>query len=82
MSNKLTNEDIVKKFLASKALDFGALGKFISENGEAIATSEDSGFGIVMYPRFSIHYCIPPVTRPAEIIDAVAAGARSAVTGD
>ena len=55
------NEDVVRKFLASKAFDFQAFGKFVAENGASLASSEDSEFGFVIGPRI-IRYCIPPVT--------------------
>jgi hypothetical protein len=73
------NEQIVKKFLDSKAFDFAAFGKFVAENGASIASSEDGEFGFIIGNHF-IKYCIPPVTvvnegvNPAEI--------RGEVTGD
>jgi len=79
MSNVGRNQEVVKKFLASKAFDFAAFGKFVAENGASIASSEDSEFGFVIGNRF-IRYCIPPVTvvnegvSPAEL--------RNEVTGD
>lgn len=79
MSNVGRNQEVVKKFLASKAFDFAAFGKFVAENGASIASSEDSEFGFIIGNHF-IRYCIPPVTvvnegvNPAEL--------RSEVTGD
>ena len=61
MSKTFTNEEIVRKFLASKTFNFEAFGKFVAENGESLATSEDGEFGFVVGTRF-IRYCIPPVT--------------------
>jgi hypothetical protein len=55
------NQEIVGKFLASKAFNFEAFGKFVAENGASIASSEDGEFGFVIGNRF-IRYCIPPVT--------------------
>ncbi len=55
------NQEVVRKFLASKAFDFEAFGKFVAENGASLANSEDSEFGFIIGPRF-IRYCIPPVT--------------------
>jgi hypothetical protein len=34
------NQEIVRKFLASKAFDFEAFGKFVAENGASSASSE------------------------------------------
>ena len=61
------NEEIVKKFLASKVFDFAAFGKFVAENG-AIASSADGEFGFVVGNRF-IRCCIPPVTSVFEGVD-------------
>ena len=72
MSNAAKNQEIVKKFMASKAFDFAAFGKFVAENGASLASSEDSEFGVII-GRFLIHYCIPPFSviregvNPAEL---------------
>lgn len=73
------NQEVVKKFLASKAFDFAAFGKFVAENGASIASSEDNEFGFVIGHRF-IRYCIPPVTRVFEGVDP--AELRNEVTGE
>jgi hypothetical protein len=77
MSNVGRNQEVVKKFLASKAFDFAAFGKFVAENGASLASSEDGEFGFVI-GHHVIRYCIPPVTvvnegvNPAELRDEVA----------
>lgn len=79
MSNASRNQEVVKKFLASKAFDFAAFGKFVAENGASIASSEDGEFGFIIGNHF-LRYCIPPATivnegvNPAEL--------RNEVTGD
>jgi hypothetical protein len=65
------NEDVVRKFLASKAFDFEAFGKFVAQNGASLAISEDSEFGFVIGPRI-IRYCIPPVTKGFGEVEEVA----------
>jgi hypothetical protein len=75
----MNNTEIVNKFLASKAFDFAAFGKFVAENGAAIASSEADGFGFVIIRPFQIHYCIPPVTRVMGGVDPAAFQAE--VTG-
>jgi hypothetical protein len=72
------NEEIVKKFLASKAFDFVAFGKFVAENGADLASSEDGEFGFVIGNRF-IRYCIPPVTDLFDGVDGESL--REEVTG-
>ena len=79
MSNQ-KQEEIVRKFLASKAVDLNALGKFISENGESIALAEGGSFGIILRRPFVIHYCIPPEPY-LQAVDLVEAGLRNAVAG-
>jgi hypothetical protein len=78
MFNTNKNEEIVNKFLASKAFDFAAFGKFVAENGASLASSDNSEFGFVVGYRF-IRYCIPPVVRVIEGVDP--AEVRSEVTG-
>ena len=79
MSNVDRNQETVKKFLASKAFDFAASGKFVAENGASIASSENGEFGFIIGNRF-IRYCIPPVTvvkegvNPAELRNEVTGG--------
>jgi len=55
------NDDVVRKFLDSKAFDFEAFGRFVAENGASLASSSDDEFGIIIGRRV-IRYCIPPVT--------------------
>jgi hypothetical protein len=78
MSKTSKNQEVVNKFLNSKAFDFAAFGKFVAENGSSIANSQDGEFGFVIGHRF-IRYCIPPVTRVVEGIDPVEV--RGEVTG-
>jgi hypothetical protein len=79
MSNVGRNQEVVKKFLASKAFDFAAFGKFVAENGASLASSEDSEFGFII-GNHVIRYCIPPVTVFNEGVNPVAL--RNEVTGD
>jgi hypothetical protein len=79
MSNAAKNEEIVRKFLASKIIDFAALGNFVSENGANIASSSDGEFGFIVGNR-CVRYCIPPVA--VQLSEGVnPAQVRSEVTG-
>lgn len=78
MSNAAKNEEIVKKFLASKIIDFGALGNFVSQNGSSFATGGDGEFGFIIGNR-CIRYCIPPAAQVVEGVNP--AQARTEVTG-
>jgi len=75
----MSNQEVVKKFLASKAFDFAAFGKFVTENGASIASTESSEFGFIIGNRF-IRYCIPPVTVVNEGV--LPAALRSEVAGE
>lgn len=77
MGKSSKNQEIVSKFLASKAFDFAAFGKFVAENGASIASSDDGEFGFIIGHRV-IRYCIPPVVT-FEGVDP--AEARAEVTG-
>jgi len=79
MSNAAKKEEMVRKFLASKVFDFNAFGKFVAENGESMAGSQDDEFGFVIGNRF-LRYCIPPVLAATETAVAPAA-VRTEVTG-
>lgn len=79
MSNAGRNQEVVKKFLASKAFDFAAFGKFVAENGASIASSEDGEFGLII-GRHVVNYCIPQVNVVNEGVNPVAL--RNEVTGD
>src|SRR5579862_5383578 len=79
MSNADRNQEVVKKFLASKTFDFAAFGKFVAENGASIASSEDGEFGVII-SRHMVHYCIPPFKVVNEGVNPVEL--RNEVTGD
>lgn len=68
LSHAADKEDIVRKFLASRAFDFVAFGKFVAENGASPASGRDGEFGFVIGHRV-IRYCIPPQAEVTEEID-------------
>ena len=41
MAVRLTHQDVVKRFLDAKAVDFGAIGKAVSELGPSAALADD-----------------------------------------
>ena len=68
MPSEISHEEIVKHFVASKAVDFGALGKFITDNGLAIAVANRGDYG-VRIGHYNILACFnigPRVTAPFE----------------
>ncbi len=53
----MEHEQIAKRFLESKAVDFGNMGKFVAELGPTLAV-EDSGLHGVLLGRFNILACM------------------------
>ena len=52
----IRHEEIVSKFISSKAVDFGALGKFVAEHGASIAASGSGDYG-VRFGHYNILAC-------------------------
>jgi len=85
----IRHQEIVEKFLQSKAIDFNALGKFVAENGPSIAASGIGDYG-VRFGHYNILACfnIGPIDvrldqfarRNAEMASEVM-GAREATNG-
>ena len=63
----MTNAEIVKKFVESKAINFEAIGKFIAENGQAIAASDNPNFSLKLTKRVVHDVCIPPFMEIAPV---------------
>ena len=78
----IRHEEIVEKFLSSKAIDFSALGKFVAENGPNIAASSRGDYG-VRFGHYNILACfnIGPVDPRLEQFGGRTAGIASEVTG-
>ena len=64
----MNNEEIVKRLIDSKAVNFDAIGKFVGENGAAIAKDDDPNFQILINKRV-IDICIPPYLELRSIED-------------
>jgi hypothetical protein len=68
----MNHQEIVKKLIDSKAVNFDVIGKFVAENGASIATSEEPNFQVLLTKRV-IDVCIPPylVLRSIEDLNAL-----------
>lgn len=55
MSNKVNHQEIVKKLLDSKAVDFNAIGKIVSEVGPSLALADEPWEGFCGTMRYFIH---------------------------
>jgi hypothetical protein len=76
----LSHEEIVKHFLASRAVDFNALGKFVATYGESIAISGRGDYGIRI-GHYNILACFKILQQVASPIDVVGSGFSADVLG-
>lgn len=63
----ISNQEIVKKFVESKAIDFGAIGKLVTELGPALSSSE-IGYRIVVAGRPFVIACLMPAADIRELV--------------
>jgi hypothetical protein len=56
MRNSISHEDIAARFVDSGALDFDAVGAFVSKIGPELATRDDGLHGVI-YGRFNMLAC-------------------------
>jgi hypothetical protein len=69
---KVSHQDIVKRLLDAKAVDFTAIGKVVGEIGPSLAVAEDGVDGFCGTMRFFIHiYRVvqPPPPPPDNPLD-------------
>ena len=67
MPNHLSHEEISKRFVESKAVDFVAMGKFISEFGASLAL-DDQGWHGINIGRFNILACMLPAADVTRLV--------------
>jgi hypothetical protein len=67
MPHSLSHEDIAKKFVEAKVVDFGAMGKFITELGPVLAVS-DSGWHGINIGRYNILACMLPAADVTRLV--------------
>jgi hypothetical protein len=61
MANNVKHQDIVKRLLDSKAVDFAAIGRTVGELGPSLAMADEGVDGFCGTMRFFIHlYRYPP----------------------
>lgn len=63
----MKNEEIVRKFIDSKAVDFSAIGKIVTELGPALSVS-NIGYRIVLSGRPFIIACLMPAADIRELV--------------
>jgi hypothetical protein len=61
MSSRVNHQEIVKKALDSKAVDFAAIGKMIAEVGPTLSLADEPWEGFCGTMRYFIHvYIVSP----------------------
>ena len=63
----ISNQDIVKKFIEAKAIDFNAIGKLVTDLGPSVSTSE-IGYRMVLAGRPFIIACLMPAADIRELV--------------
>jgi hypothetical protein len=78
----IKHEEIVEKFMASEAIDFNALGRFVAEFGPQIATTSRGDYG-VRFGHYNILACFNMVRLDVQLepLGGRLPGIASEVTG-
>ena len=77
MAGKTSHQDIVKKVLDSKAVDFAAMGKIVAELGPSAALLDEPWDHFCGTMRRFVHiYRISTPVTPVEDLGELASGAR------
>jgi len=63
----MKNEEIVKRFIEAKAIDFGAIGNLVKELGPALSVDK-IGYRIVLSGRPFIIACLMPAGDIRELV--------------
>ncbi len=63
----ISNKEIVSKFVESKAVDFEAIGKLVTELGPVLSAS-DIGYRVVLAGRPFIIACLMPAADLRELV--------------
>jgi hypothetical protein len=78
----ISNQDIVKRFVEAKAVDFNAIGKLVTDLGPALSAS-DIGYRVVLAGRPFIIACLMPAADIRELVGELrAVNVRAAVAGE
>jgi len=63
----ISNQEIVKRFVEAKAVDFNAIGKLVTDLGPSLSSS-DIGYRIVLAGRPFIIACLMPAGDIRELV--------------
>jgi hypothetical protein len=67
MPEELSHDEIARRFVQSKALDFDAIGKFFAELGPDLAVN-DRGFHGAIFGRYNILACMIPAADAVRLV--------------
>jgi len=67
MASKLTHEAISEKFLASDAVKFDGLARFVNEYGPELVTHDDGLHGVI-FGKYNILACMMPARDLAQLV--------------
>lgn len=77
MGKNVSNEELVRRFVDSKAIDFRAIGNLVNELGPELAAS-GMGHRMVIVGRPFIIACIMPAADTAELVGEIRAAEMAA----
>jgi hypothetical protein len=69
----MTNDQIVKRLIESKAVDFAAIGHLVTELGPSLAVSS-AGAKFILVGRHNILACMMPPAEASELVGDIARG--------
>ncbi|HXX39177.1 MAG TPA: hypothetical protein VEP50_13710 [bacterium] len=78
MSSRVNHQEIVKKALDAKAVDFAAIGKVIAEVGPALALADDPGDFFCGTMRHFVHVYSVRVVNDGSAVEELGALGRVA----
>jgi hypothetical protein len=67
MATRVNHQDIVKRLLDAKAVDFGAIGKTVSEIGPSLSLADEPWEGFCGTMRYFIH--VYRLFQPPSVVD-------------
>ena len=77
MPRSLSHEEISEQFIQAKVVEFGAMGKFITDFGPKLATN-DLGWHGINIGRFNILACMMPAADVTRLVGDLRAAALTA----
>jgi hypothetical protein len=80
MSNRVNHQEIVKKLLDAKAVDFGAIGKAVAEVGPSLSLADEPWEGFCGTMRTFVHVFI--INTPTGGVNVENLGALRSAAGE